>query len=437
MSPQTEELDSGVSPQPVEQPRPFHVLAEPYTETVVAAGLPATSIAEKSRIVRIASHEWAVALVYLFLDFVAWIAIYGALSALRREAFRTTPFEFFFLETIQLVIIVQALYIIGGYDRNIEKRSLAYAAEHILAIGAAAIISAFIMYSAATFDSTMHPSRAVLLFSFVTFLPLSLYYRRWIRKYVSASFANRSFLVIGAGEAAQRFYESYRNSINPQQVEFVDITNKHVGFPIAGEGSPIVEGDLASKLRKGGHNYSGIIIAENIKSLSTRLLDGLVRTQFQRTRVYTLESFYETHWRYVPLEAIDPVWPLQTGFQLARISPYHYLKRLCDLAFVGRVIGYQLSVIGLIALAIWLETKLGRIPGRDGSPSCPSATDQNRVPQLEARVGRLGEASLPVKEPILFWQERIGREGEAVYGLQIQDDDGGCRWSRRRHLHSA
>ena len=300
------------------------------------------------------------ALVYLFLDVVAWLAIYGTISFLRREAFYTTPFEFFFLEMIQLVIIVQALYIIGGYDRNIEKRSLAYAAEHILAIGAAAVVSAFIMYSAATFDRTMHPSRAVLLVSFLTFLPVSLYYRRWIRKYVAASFANRAFLVVGAGEAARDLYESYRSSVNPQQLHFVDVTDRCVGQPIAEEGSPIVEGDLADKLRKGGENYSGIILAENIRELNTRLLDRLVRTQFQRTRVYTLESFYETHWRYVPLESVDPVWPLQTGFQLARISPYHYLKRLCDIALSGALLVISCPLMGLIAQAIWVETKLER-----------------------------------------------------------------------------
>jgi lipopolysaccharide/colanic/teichoic acid biosynthesis glycosyltransferase len=30
------------------------------------------------------------------------------------------------------------------------------------------------------------------------------------------------------------------------------------------------------------------------------------------------------------MHTIDPFWPLQMGFQLARISPYHYLKRLFD-----------------------------------------------------------------------------------------------------------
>jgi FlaA1/EpsC-like NDP-sugar epimerase len=180
-----------------------------YKEIVdfdVATPLIAQAMPEPSRLVRIASHEWAVALVYLFLDVVAWVAIYGAISFLRQEAFQTTRFEFLFLDVIQLAIIIQALYIIGGYDRNIEKRSLAYAAEHILAIAAAAVISAMIIYSAATFDQTMHPSRAVLLSSFLIFLPVSLYYRRWIGNYVAATFSNRAFLVVGGGEAARRLY---------------------------------------------------------------------------------------------------------------------------------------------------------------------------------------------------------------------------------------
>ncbi len=103
------------------------------------------------------------------------------------------------------------------------------------------------------------------------------------------------------------------------------------------------------------------------------LLNRLIRTQFQRTRVYTLESFYETHWRYVPLEAIDPVWPLQTGFQLARISPYHYLKRLSDLVLSALLLAIFSPLVALIALAIWLEDRGPVIfhqkrVGREGTP---------------------------------------------------------------------
>src|SRR5262249_862253 len=209
--------------------------------------------------------------------------------------------------------------------------TLGYAAEHVLALTAAAVFSAMLIYSAATFDQTMKPSRGVMLLSFAIFLPLSLGYRRWIREYVVASSVGRSFLVIGGGEAAARFYETYKKSSNEQQLEFVDVNEQRVGQPVAGEGSPIIRGDLAARLNELGKHYSGIILAERASSLDPQLLERLVHAQFQKTRFYTLESFYETHWRYLPLGIVDPFWPLQTGFQLARTSPYHYLKRLFDI----------------------------------------------------------------------------------------------------------
>src|SRR5207237_5771933 len=104
--------------------------------------------------------------------------------------------------------------------------------------------------------------------------------------------------------------------------------------------------DFAAKIDNLDRRYSGIILAEPPNRLEPALLDRLVRTQFQRTRVYTLESFYETFWRYVPLNAIDPVWPLQTGLQLARISPYHYLKRLFGL--VGSTLALSLFATAAI-----------------------------------------------------------------------------------------
>src|SRR6478736_5679261 len=147
------------------------------------------------------SHEWSSAALYLFLDVVSWLAIYRGAGWLRYDAFYATPFQFFVINLIQLGVIVGALYFVGGYDRSVEKLTLGYAAEHILAITAAALVSALLIYSAATFDQTMKPSRGVLLLSFAIFLPLSLAYRRWIRQYVVASSVGRSFLVIGGSAA--------------------------------------------------------------------------------------------------------------------------------------------------------------------------------------------------------------------------------------------
>jgi exopolysaccharide biosynthesis polyprenyl glycosylphosphotransferase len=317
------------------------------------------------------SHEWSSAALYLLLDVVTWLAIYRLVGWLRYDAFYATPFQFFVINLIQLGIIVAALYFVGGYDRTVEKLTLGYAAEHILTVIAAAVVSAMLIYSAATFDQTMKPSRGVLLLSFAIFLPVSLAYRRWIRQYFVASSAGRSFLVIGCGAAAARFYEAYQKSSSGQQLEFVDVTEERVGRPVAGNGSPIVQGDLAAKLNNLGKRYSGIILAERPNSLNTQLLERLVHAQFKETRVYTLESFYETHWRYLPLGIVDPFWPLQTGFQLARISPYHYLKRLFDVFASATALVICAPLFVLIPLLIWIE---------DGNP-------------------------------VFFRQERVGREG--------------------------
>jgi exopolysaccharide biosynthesis polyprenyl glycosylphosphotransferase len=317
------------------------------------------------------SHEWSSAVLYLFLDVVSWVAIYRVAGWFRYDAFYATPFQFFVINLIQLGVIVTALYFVGGYDRTVEKLTLGYAAEHILAVIAAAVVSAMLIYSAATFDQTMKPSRGVLLLSFAIFLPVSLAYRRWIRQYVVASSAGRSFLIIGGGAAATHFYQAYGNSPNGQQLEFVDVNEERVGQRIAGEGSPIVQGNLGAKLNNLGKRYSGIILAERANSLSTELLERLVRAQFQQTRVYTLESFYETQWRYLPLGIVDPFWPLQTGFQLARTSPYHYLKRLFDVVASATALIICAPLFAIVPLLIWTE---------DGSP-------------------------------VFFRQERVGRDG--------------------------
>src|SRR5947207_3636280 len=289
-----------------------------------------------TRMARVARQEWAPSVLVFFLDIVTWTAIYGIASYLRHT--NTTfsgPFQFAGVEIIQLLVIVQALFIIGGYSPRTETRGLAYTAEHILALLCALGISAFVIYVAATYDHTMKPSRFAILSSFLIFIPTSLFYRRALRTQVTAATASRAFLVLGCGKTAADFYQTYRASPNNQGLEFIDPEGGRVGERIAGPGSPLIEGNLSAKLDDMSRRYSGIILAERAEQMRPDLLDRLIRSQFQRIRVYTLESFYEAHWRQVPAHSIDPLWPMQAGFQLSRASPYHYAKRMFDIILSG------------------------------------------------------------------------------------------------------
>jgi len=324
-------------------------------------------------IARVRDHEWMTALLLVLCDVTSWIGLYGLATYLRRDSFFVGPFEFMLVDCVVLIVIVQALYIIGGYNRNTEMRSLPYTTEHILAVAVAAAVSSLLIYSAAAYDAGMKPSRGVLLVSFIAFLPLSLLYRRLFRTHLAASAAQRAFLVVGGGDLAARFYEAYRQSPNRERLEFVDNDPARVGSTIAGPGSPIVEGGLAAKLAQLDRRYSGVILAESVDRLSPELIERLVRTQFQRTRVYTLESFYESHWRHVPVHNIDPFWPLQMGFQLARISPYHYLKRLFDLALSGLLLVICSPLIVLLTFLVWVTSGRPAVfrqvrVGREGHP---------------------------------------------------------------------
>jgi exopolysaccharide biosynthesis polyprenyl glycosylphosphotransferase len=324
------------------------------------------------RALSVFGHEWAPAIILLCLDICCWVLIYGTISSFRQGNFSSPSAGFFFLNALQLGVTLQAIFVIGGYGRNTDMRSLNYTAEHILALIAALAVSSLLIYVAATFDQSMKPSRGVILLSFVAFTPSSILYRRAISARIARSFAKRAFLVIGSGKVAAEFYRTYERSPNRQQLEFVDTGGQHVGEEIAGAGSPRIQGDCAAKLDNLDHRYSGVILAEKISGLSKDLIERLARTQFQRARVYTLESFYETHWRHVPLNAIDPVWPLQMGFQLARSSPYRYLKRLLDLALSTALLIIFAPLLIVIPLAIWVTS------------------------------GR----------PVLFRQQRVGRHGQ-------------------------
>jgi exopolysaccharide biosynthesis polyprenyl glycosylphosphotransferase len=310
-----------------------------------------------ARMLRVTRQEWAPSILIFVLDVLTWTALYGIASYLRdHDATFSGPFQFAVIEIIQLAIIVQALFIIGGYNPRTETRGLAYPAEHILALLCALGVSALVIYVAATYDHSMKPSRFAILSSFLIFIPASLFYRRWLRTHATAAMANRAFLVLGCGKMAADFYRAYYASPNNQGLEFIDLEGTRVGERIVGPGSPLIEGDLSAKLDDMSRRYSGIILADRAERIRPDLLDRLIRMQFQRIRVYTLESFYEAHWRQVPADSIDPFWPMQAGFQLSRASPYHYVKRMFDIILSGLLLVICLPLMAVLAGLIWLTS---------------------------------------------------------------------------------
>src|SRR5437763_10614158 len=78
---------------------------------------------------KIRDHEWIIGFLYAICDVVCWVLVYATVGYLRRDAFFVNAFEFVLVDCVVLAVIIQALYIVGGYSRNTETRSLIYATE--------------------------------------------------------------------------------------------------------------------------------------------------------------------------------------------------------------------------------------------------------------------------------------------------------------------
>ncbi len=288
------------------------------------------------------AQDWVWHALIFVLDAAGWLACFGAVFLLRVGP---TGFHWDWASRLAvlglwpLAAIVLTLFIVGGYDRRTDLLSLTYMSEHLIGMVAALVLASLLVYGFASYDFPIKPGRSTLLFGFVAFAPLSLIYRRAIGTRMSADMARKHFLVLGSGESDQAFFKAYVASTNRQSLRSLDVA-----------GTP--DEEVLAELQSLPRSVEGIVLTLPLSEFSEPVRDQLVRVHFQQTPVYTLDTFYETYWRRVPVVALNPSWPLQLGFQLARTSPYQHAKRLFDVASAAAGLLLLAPVLGAIALLI-------------------------------------------------------------------------------------
>jgi exopolysaccharide biosynthesis polyprenyl glycosylphosphotransferase len=127
--------------------------------------------------------------------------------------------------------------------------------------------------------------------------------------------------------------------------------------------------DLNDALNLIGPETDGLIIGIPPSQIDPKPAELLAYVHFRHIPVYTLESFYESQWKQVPVQCIDSWWAFARESVLARNSIYDQVKRLCDFlaAFVALLIlsPFLLIVGALIKLessgpAIYRQPRIGR-----------------------------------------------------------------------------
>ena len=167
-----------------------------------------------------------------------------------------------------------------------------------------------------------------------------------------------ALLVIGSGKDAIEFYRSYRRMNERHAVRFIDpCVSGATPFLLDGPGSPAVDPDWKRNIALVGLRYEAVILARSPTELPALLTERLVDIHFHQTPVFTVEAFFESHWRQAYLHSVSPQWLFQQGFHLTRHSTTSHLKRLLDVIVSLAVLVFLLPLLILIAAAIRLESR--------------------------------------------------------------------------------
>ena len=300
----------------------------------------------------------------LSLDAALWLGCFGILHFLYGWVGDDVGGMHDSVFLAQFVVIAACLFIVGGYDRRTKFMSLGYMSEHFITLAAAGCLGGLFIYAGSTFGKTIHPSRGVLLVSQLAFAPLSLLTRRTLGQVMQAQAKRTFFLVLGAGDLARHLYRSNLTSTNRQTLRFVNpalsgLKDGGLSLEETSSDVPSVEdltfGQFADLLEES----CGVVLATDGAQIPKDLTDWLTRLHYEEVPVYTIETFYEQHWRRVPTHVIESTWPFQTGAQLVSRSPYSHAKRLFDLLAAG---------LGLLVLCPLFLLIMGFVLWESGRP---------------------------------------------------------------------
>jgi lipopolysaccharide/colanic/teichoic acid biosynthesis glycosyltransferase len=165
--------------------------------------------------------------------------------------------------------------------------------------------------------------------------------------------------------------------------------------------------EVVAEVVTGQLDVEAIVLPESARELDPVSSDHLVELYFQGVPTFTLELFYETYWRKIPLDRINQTWLFQEGFQIARNPVFQRAKRVLD-AVIAAVTLFLVSPL-LLFVALGVRAA-------DGGPAFYTQwrVGRNRRPFLlvklrTMRIGADAEPEAPAPGEVDPRVTRLGR----------------------------
>ena len=255
-----------------------------------------------------------------------------------------------------MIVVMTAIYLIDGYRSRTEMMGADYTSQHVVVLLMALVVTLLLTYVIIPEAFSLQGSRLVLSAAFIVLAGVTLTYRRSIHRWVKGDQQDRIVLFVGNRAAATGFIEvCHTNRL--EQTVICAVVGESEETPVESESDDIIRNyrEVLDDIKSGAIRIEAIVLRESGDSLPGTMAQELTELFFQGVPTYTLELFFETYWRKIPLYRINHVWLFQEGFQIARNPVFERTKRAVDILLAGLGLVLFTPLILLAAIAIKLE----------------------------------------------------------------------------------
>ena len=293
-------------------------------------------------------------IIYFVVDGILLFVALNIFSVLRTSAEFVN--EYWYRPLLPIGVTWIVLNAIGAYSRSTDMRSLSYTSKHLVAMPLAMATTLLFIYLF-SYKPSLQFSRSVFPASYTLFFFLSLGYRRIFYSGMSRMRRSHFFIVLGVDEAASELYRASKEHNLEQSLVFVDLRDTMTGKHIAGEDSPVIRGDATSLLKDPSERCDGIILTTSKEVLGEDVFDLLVRLRFRNYSLISIRTFYEEHFRKIPLFSLSKWWIVEDDLLLVHNPFLGLSKRIFDIVLSTAGLVLVLPFMALIGAAIRIESR--------------------------------------------------------------------------------
>ncbi len=299
--------------------------------------------------------------ILLGMDTICFYLLYYLITILRTGL----SVNFFGADQILFTMVACnaiAVYLVGGFEYQKLERSARFVSEHILASIIGAIFSLFIILLFVSYDDRVATNRTSLIGTFILFSLYSIFYRSLIGHIKSKRKKAKCTVIVGINKYT---FDLVKELVDQGFKEKIYITDYNVSEEVEKQfisiGAEILDYNSfhPEDTTYENRTINKIVLAAPMNQLilDKRFKEKLIRRHLQKNDTLSMENFFLSEFRYVPIKLVDDSWPFEQGFRITKNLAYAHAKRSIDILLSLVVLILASPAILISMLAVKLTSK--------------------------------------------------------------------------------